>query len=372
MIEKLRLNIKNTIGWKSKRKIVAFSVDDYGNVRLSSKKARENLDKVGAKIYNHFDQYDSLETTEDLEILYKTLSSVKDKNGKHPIFTALALPCNLDFEKIIDSNYSQFFYEELPQTFSKLKGYENTWNLWKEGIQNRFLMPQFHGREHINLKIFNEKLAEKDVITLTAINNRSYTSIDNTKYPTISTAAAFDFWEFKENLEFENIIEDGINLFYKNFGSKPTYFTPPAAAEHPCLHKKLSKMGIEYIDSPLVKKYHLGLGKYKTTINYTGKKNKLGQTYIVRNCFFEPSSRRDIDWVNFTLRQIKAAFTWNKPAIISSHRVNFSGHIDKNNRKNGIDNLNKLLKEIVEKWPDVEFMSTNELGDLIVNKENYI
>jgi len=66
------------------------------------------------------------------------------------------------------------------------------------------------------------------------------------------------------------------------------------------------------------------------------------------------------------MKQIEAAFLWNKPAIISSHRVNFCGHIDENNRKKGLTSLKQLLDEIVKRWPDVEFMSADELGDTIL------
>ena len=91
--------------------------------------------------------------------------------------------------------------------------------------------------------------------------------------------------------------------------------------------------------------------------------------YQVRNVVFEPTHNRGIDWVNYSLRQVEIAFRWNRPAIISSHRVNFCGHIDPNNRKKGISALKELLHKIVQKWPDVEFMSANELGDLILNSK---
>ena len=35
-------NLKNVFGWRTRRKIIVLSVDDYGNVRLASRKAREN------------------------------------------------------------------------------------------------------------------------------------------------------------------------------------------------------------------------------------------------------------------------------------------------------------------------------------------
>ena len=105
------------------------------------------------------------------------------------------------------------------------------------------------------------------------------------------------------------------------------------------------------------------------TFNYTGKKNQLGQTYLVRNCVFEPTENRGLDWVAFCMQQIAAAFRWNLPANISSHRVNFCGHIDPQNRQKGLKELKLLLAAIVQRWPDVEFMTSNELGKLITSVE---
>ena len=95
--DSIKLTAKNLIGWRTKRKIVVFSVDDYGNVRVASSLAREKMNQKGLKILNRFDAFDALETKEDLEVLYETLTSVKDKNRGHAIFTPFALPCNINF-----------------------------------------------------------------------------------------------------------------------------------------------------------------------------------------------------------------------------------------------------------------------------------
>jgi len=71
-----------------------------------------------------------------------------------------------------------------------------------------------------------------------------------------------------------------------------------------------------------------------------------------------------MDWVSFTMKQVEAAFRWGKPANISSHRVNFAGHINPENRKEGLAQLKNLLDKIVKKWPDVEFMSSENLAKL--------
>jgi hypothetical protein len=364
------LNLKNILGWKTNRKIVVFAIDDYGNVRLDSKVARENLDREGLKIFLRFDAYDSLENREDLEMLFETLCSVKDINGNHAKISAFAVPCNINYEKIIEDNYQSYHYELLPQTYEKLSSkysasYDGAWNLWKEGISKGLLFPQFHGREHLNLKVFEEKLKWNDREILILLKNRSYTSISSTGYSTIDWSAAFNFWEFDENNNFESIIEDGLNAFEKVFGFRSVHFNPPGSFGHHIIHSFLNRNGIEYIDAPLIKKEHQGQGKYKTELNYTGKQNYLDMIYNVRNVVFEPTEEKGMDWVGFTLKQIEASFRWHRPAVISSHRVNYCGNISEENRKIGLSSLEKLLKEVLKRWPEVEFLSSVELMDII-------
>jgi hypothetical protein len=364
------LNAKNLIGWRTKRKIIVFSVDDYGNIRLHSKQAREKLDEAGLPAYNRFDQFDTLETRQDLEVLFEVLTSVRDKHGRHAVFTPYAVPCNINFESLAEKGYQKYQYETLPETYQKLSAldssaYSGTWKLWREGIKKGIMMPQFHGREHLNLKVFTEKLQAKDHDIMTCLQNRSFTSIRSNGYKTISPMAAFDFWEVDENDRFENVIADGLRAFEEVFGYKAVHFNPPGGREHPIIHKILHQNGIKYLDTPLLKNEHQGKGNYKTVFNYTGKRNKWDQIYLVRNVVFEPTEDRGVDWVEYALKQIEAAFRWNRPAIISSHRVNFCGHIDEMNRKKGITALRELLKKVTQRWPEVEFMAANELGDLI-------
>src|SRR5690606_38747233 len=110
---------------------------------------------------------------------------------------------------------------------------------------------------------------------------------------------------------------------------------------------------------------HLGNGRYQL------EKHKLGGgsdvIELVRNVVFEPTTPRISNWVDFTFKQVEAAFRMKKPANISSHRVNFCGHIDSENRKKSLSQLKQLLQRIVKRWPDVEFISADELGGIISN-----
>jgi hypothetical protein len=98
----------------------------------------------------------------------------------------------------------------------------------------------------------------------------------------------------------------------------------------------------------------------------SGQKGPGGLIYYTRNCSFEPNGE-DYKGVDFTLKQIEAAFRWGKPAIISSHRASYAGGLDPANRSRGLNELKRLLNRIIEKWPEIEFMSSGDALDLMKN-----
>ena len=123
-----------------------------------------------------------------------------------------------------DSGYRECHFELLPETFAKKKNYSGTWELWQEGIRQGLMVPQFHGKQHLNLKIFKEKLSQRDSELLTALQYNSYTSISNTGYSSISATAAFDFWDIEENNTFGEFIKEGLDAFEKVYGYRAVHF----------------------------------------------------------------------------------------------------------------------------------------------------
>ncbi|HSI76542.1 MAG TPA: hypothetical protein VK957_11615 [Lunatimonas sp.] len=370
--DQLFQNLKNIPGWKTNRKLIAIAVDDYGNVRVDSKKALEQIEKKNPVKEQRFDRFDTLETREDLEVLYEVLGSVKDMHGKPAVFTPYTLSYNIDFERMQEEGYEAYRYELLPVTFKKLSSFqpsafEGAWELWQEGIDKGLMRPEFHGREHFNLKVFEEKLAKKDPALMLSLENRSLANIGPSGYPSIGWTAAFSFWDPVEDTKrFPEIMQEGLEAFEKVYGYKAKVFTPPAQQFPEHLEMELRHWGLKALDKPFYQDKHLGYGKYKKQYTSSGYNKKTELVEIVRNVVFEPTNGH-LGNVGKALNQIEAAFRWNRPAIISSHRVNYCGHIDPANRETGITALKNLLKTIIHRWPEVEFMGAHELGELIVS-----
>ena len=53
---------------------------------------------------------------------------------------------------------------------------------------------------------------------------------------------------------------------------------------------------------------------------------------------------------------------FKKPAIVVSHRINFVSGLNTAHRDRSLGMLGRLLDEVLRRWPDVQFMSSNELA----------
>jgi hypothetical protein len=362
-------NLTSIPGWQTRQKLIVFESDDWGSIRMPSLISFERLEKSGLDLRSadaeRYNLNDTLATSHDLESLFEVLSKTKDINGTCAIFTPVTIVANPDFQRIKDSGFQEYFYEPFTETLKRYPGCEHSIDLWREGIEKKLFIPQMHGREHLNVAAWMKALQTGENNTLSAFEEGLWGFVP-AKYPEVDYQAAFLLTNPSE-LEYQkNIITEGLQLFEKLFGYRAEYFVPPNGPFNNSLNKTLAENGIKFRSASKIQNEPLGFGKKRKVLHYPGQKEKNGIRYIIRNCFFEPSQKGK-NWVDSCLNDIKIAFRWNKPAIISSHRVNYIGSLNYANRDNGLCQLSELLKEIIRNWPDMEFMTTNKLGRLITN-----
>lgn len=369
MLGKIRRHISNIPGWRTNRKLVVFESDDWGSVRMPDKKTFEKAKLSNLDLFNGdsvtYNQLDALETELDITSLLQTLVKHKDKNNQHPIFTLLFNVCNPDFEKIKASNFREFYTEPITHTYQRFN-LTQTHDAWKNAIETGLINPQFHGREHLNVSVWLKDLQAGNEEVLKAFELGIWGF--NNKHPkNISYQAAFDF-EDKDNLTYhESILANGLQQFENIFGTPATYFVPPNGPFNNSLCSTAAKNGIKIMSAAKRQQEPLGNGNYRLVKHRLGDVNEYKQVYITRNAIFEPS-KKNTDWVQTCLNDMQIAFTWHKPAVISTHRVNYVGGISNNNRENGLNALDNLLKTALMKWPDLEFISSVELANLMMKR----
>ncbi|MCX6238333.1 MAG: hypothetical protein NTY07_12395 [Bacteroidia bacterium] len=368
-MQNFKLHLRNIPGWTTKQKIIVLESDDWGSVRMASKEAYNAFLMAGVNVNNsHFIANDALESNLDLELLFDVITKYKDSNGKNPVFTAVCVVANPDFEKIKANGFSKYEYEPFTETCKHYPIHDRVAELWKEGIQKRLFVPVFHGREHLNVQRWMRALQTGNKSLHFAFDH-GVIGLSNgfncEKVP--DHLAAFDI-EFPSDTNYlKDVIYTGTKLFEEICGYRARYFVPPNSPGNHEIETILKDCGIEFVNSGRVYHEPVGNGKYVKKISWLGKRNRIGQIYLTRNCFFEPVSNEWVgkDWVNDCLHEIDIAFRWHKPAIVSTHRVNYIGYIHPENRSKGLKALGELLRNIILRWPDAEFLTSVELGDLI-------
>jgi hypothetical protein len=371
MLSKLKNSVlshlTNIPGWRTDRKIIVIESDDWGAVRMPSKQVYERLLNSGIKVdQSCYDTYDTLESREDLDKLFDLFQGYSDVNRNHPIMTFNTVMGNPDFEKIKEENFTNYHYEHFLDTYKRYYG-DDLYSLWVTAIDKKFIRPQFHAREHLNVNLWMKALQKGFKETQLAFDHQFYAL--KTKTPSISQHDYLAAYWAEGQKDFDSkvkIIENGLDLFEKTFGFQSDSFIACNYVFPRKLEKPLYNFGVQFIQgqrghvSP-----NIETGKRRIERNYTGQKNKLGQRYLVRNCLFEPSSDWNKDWVDSCMTEVNTAFKWKKPAIISSHRINYVGGLSKENRDRGLKKLGHLLYSVLKEWPEVEFLTTDQIGRLI-------
>jgi hypothetical protein len=235
-------------------------------------------------------------------------------------------------------------------------------------MEAKVFHPQYHGREHLNVSLFMDALRKGDEATHFGFANKMPgciplgPQVEGNPY-----VEALRYHSMQDKDEKLKIFMEGLALFEAMFGYRSESIIPPNYTWSPDFNKAVWEQGVRYIQGLRLMGEPVPGQKSKQHSIYLGKRNKLGQSYLVRNSFFEPSmfGLGIKDPVGRCLTEMKIAFSLHKPTIITSHRINFVGFIDPDNRDRNLLMLGQLLSEGLKRWPDIEFMSSDQLGRLI-------
>jgi hypothetical protein len=363
-------NLINFHGWKTDKKYIIFESDDWGSIRMPSKEVYEKMLKIGEKVdEDPFTKYDSLESEKDLVCLFEVLNKYKDYIGKKPVITANFAVANPDFDKIKASDFQEYYYEPFTETYKKYSEHNHSFNLLHQGMEHKIFYPQLHCREHLNVTRWMKdlRLGKNDVTN--AFNSQMIST--GNSFTAANKFAYMDSFNYDTQEELnilKLILEEGYELFTLIMGYPSKSFVATCHIWSKDFEEEIAKIGVKYLqgsDVQLLPRLTEGTKTLGKKRHYIGQKNRYNQTYLMRNCNFEPSWNQKADWVSNCLGEISTAFKWKKPATISIHRLNFIGFIDEDNRNYNLRLFSELISKVIKHWPDIEFISSAELGDLM-------
>lgn len=346
---------------KLERQIVVFESDDWGSIRMPSSEVYQRLrrEKVSIGSPNSYDRFDTLASNEDLEHLIEVLSSVKDKRGNPAKMTMNYIMANPDFEKIKDSEFSQFYYETFIKTLQNYPHHDKSYELLKYGIATKVFQPQFHGREHLNVQKWLSHLRDGNTHVIRGFDNKMF----SIKVNGDRVLPAFGIDSESEQSFVVDSIKEGLKMFETVFGFKSKSLIAPCYTWDDYVEDVAFSEGVCYLQGGY-QQTHSKFSGIGPSFHYLGETNKNDQIYLTRNCSFEPSQIKAYNGSR-CLKQITKQLKAGRPAIVSCHRLNFIGDLCLENRLENLRDFESMLKRLLVEFPDVEFMSSDELGDLL-------
>jgi hypothetical protein len=318
---KLAKHYINLRGWKTNRKIVVIESDDWGSVRMASKEVYDELLGVGVPVnMSYFTKNDSLETNKDIYILQDLLSKFKDKNNRSPILTLNSVVSNPDFEKIKSDNYQNYSFKSIEASYNDNEfDSSNVLKIYKDSIaNNEFFKPQFHGREHINVRKYMGNLQRGREYDLLGLDYKCILGIvegnqekSRDFYNDKNYMAGFEALDKSHEDEIIEITKNGLELFYKLFNIKSESFVAQSLIWGDFLLPVLKDNGVKYVQGAQ-QFVPIGNGKLKVVDRFTGSSTFLDQLLWRRNASFEPSSNSNLDWSDKCLKEIEIAFSFSQ------------------------------------------------------------
>jgi hypothetical protein len=365
--QELSMLHQNLRGLSSNDKIIVFESDDWGSTRMPNKQVYDTLLRKGIPVdRSAYCKYDTLESTNDIAFLAEVFSKYRNSLGVNPKLTMNYVSSNPDFRKINDSGREVYFFEPFTQTYKKSSYASDAFGIVQKGINEGLFMPQFHGRDHVNVPLWFYLLKNNEAFKIAFEHGMWGLSRD--VFPQIKKSIQATYDSTDLNYTMPSIFQ-GLELFEKQFGFKSKSFIANNYVWANELNETLKNNGIVHFQTMKYQLLPNKKNKKKKMIRRTfGSKNDFGQTFAPRNCAFEPTEFGH-DHL-YTLKQISRAFLYKKPAIISSHRINFVGGLYERKRDENLLELDKLIKKIIECWPEVKFLSSDQLHDYILNRNS--
>lgn len=364
MKELFKKNILNFRGKSLHKKLIVIESDDWGSSRMPSREVSQTLINKGLLNKNNpFDTLDCLENAQDFQSLFEVLGTFRDHLGNAPIMTANMVMANPDFDAIKKNDFRDYKYEVITKTYKRVAGFSNTFDHLQEGIRARLISPQFHAREHLNTSLWMHYLQNHNQNFHFAFDQGCFSIKDVS--PTNrrnNIMASYDYYSSADLGVIERSIKDGLALFETVFNKKSETTIAPCYVWDHHIEEIFNGVGITTFQGSKYQNIPVsGSNNFRQKLHYMGQKES-NNTYFIRNCLFEPALNTKIDWVNKCMESIKVAFLWNKPAVIGTHRINYVGGIETQNREENLELLRSLLSRILKRWPEVEFVTSEELA----------
>ena len=293
---------------------------------------------------------------ERLNRLVEILSAHQDSRGRHPMMTlgvVLAVP---DTHRIRQENLRHYY-----RLYLANPRFDRIHETMQAGVASRVFAIQLHGMEHF---------WPPSVLAAARTDSNLRDWLTGNELPDTEDLPSHlqSRWTDCSSLPSSPIPKDGIETAAKEeveafravFGYKPRVAVPPTFVWNEVVERAWYSAGVRVVVTSGQRYERRGQDGRLQAISSSlrnGQMSPAGVMYIVRNGYFEPAMGHTAQLVLETIdRNRKTA----RPTLLETHRFNFTGEPDV--AESAYQELETLFAEALALYPDLAFMSTEELA----------
>ncbi len=337
--------------WRCAEPVLVLETDDWGLERRASSERLRAFGEPGERAD------EEMETADDLRRLFDVLEQHRDAAGRPAAFSANFIVANPDHDAIARDRYEA--YHEIP-----IGAREDLRSAYREGVERGVFCAELHGRRHFSVE---EWLADlrRDVPGARQLSSeRRHGGLSllkgqghryHTEYVSWRTGVEPD----EETLEGD--LKTSLDALERLFGRRPLSTIAPHYVFSARTERAWRKAGLRFIQGGnyhVVRRDNAGYGDFWVE-HAMGEKSPAGLRYLRRSIKFEPRPERPHQGIAAALPRIRSCFEQRIPAVVDTHRINYTGRYC----EQGLRDLNELLDALKPQRP--LYLTSPELGEAI-------
>ena len=239
---------------------------------------------------------------------------------------------------------------------------------WREGVERAVFFPQYHGRSHFWVDAWLRELRRGDAVARDLFAERCHGG------PALLRGQAWRYhseyveWRTGEQLSGRQAaawLRRGLAIFEGAFGFPPQSSVAPHYVLTPAAERAWAREGIRFVQGAGYRILRGVDGEREVVAHLLGERSADGLHYLARFVKFEPGRGRKRWGAAAASKRIKDCFASRIPAVLDTHRINYTGRF----RERGLAGLEALLASLRDDRP--LFLTTVELGQAIANAGLY-
>ncbi len=300
----------------------------------------------------------TLESADDVRALADLLLSFRGGDGFPPVLQANTVLANPDYDRLAAAGFEG---DDVPAV--ELPALPSRWSrprLWEQLTIARLSgvwWPELHGYHHAPAATWLEAMRRGDSDALIAFEHQVMVCA--------AVEASGEFDPAEPEAARTRRLERAVARFRELFGRSPGSFCPPDYRWDERLEADAERLGVTAFQGKN-EQHGARQGRVsRLVLGPSGARSAGARFYLPARIAFEPSlggpsgARVDVDAV---VRAVRAAWSRGRPAVVSTHRLNFV-HLDDNLVAHGRARLRALLGRLCEEG--AVFLVDRELRELL-------